>query len=439
MKFAHLADCHIGSWRDPKLRDVNTKAFIKAVDTCIEQKTDFILIAGDLFNTPLPALDNLKTTVNRLKQLKDLDIPVYIIAGSHDFSPSGKTIIDVLEEAGLLINVVKGGDIEGKLKLKFTIDKKTGAKITGMLGRKGALEKSYYENLMLEPLEQEQGYKIFIFHSALTEFKPEDLKDMESHPLSLLPKNFNYYAAGHVHYIFEKNEPDYGLISYPGPLFPNNFAELEKLGRGGFYIAETVESSQEADSASGGQVGEGGREEVQTEAPTQPTTTPETKITWHPIQIYNIEKIILDCNNKTPEQIEEEIKNQIKNREFNNTIVLIRLSGVLSSGKSTDINFKEIYEILYNKAAYFVMRNTNALITKEFEEIKVDIKAVEDIESSIIKEHLGQIKVNGLSTEKEELLTKELIQILSQDRSEMTKTDFENRVKNDVNKILNIE
>lgn len=454
MKFAHLADCHIGSWRDPKLRDVNTKAFIKAVDTCIEQKTDFILIAGDLFNTPLPALDNLKTTVNRLKQLKDLDIPVYIIAGSHDFSPSGKTIIDVLEEAGLLINVVKGEDIDGKLRLNFTVDKKTGAKITGMLGRKGALEKSYYENLLKENLEQEQGYKIFIFHSALTEFKPQELKDMESHPLSLLPKNFNYYAAGHVHYIFEKQEDNYGLIAYPGPLFPNNFAELEKLGRGGFYIVETIEAQQEVDSASGGQVGEGGREEVQTEAPmdrqegdgeqdhTQaeaPTQPTKTKITWHPIQIYNIETIILDCNNKTPEQIEEEIKNQIKNREFNNTIVLIRLSGVLSSGKSTDINFKELYEILYNKAAYFVMRNTNALITKEFEEIKVDIKAVEDIESSIIKEHLGQIKVNGFDAEKEELLTKELIQILSQDRSEMTKTDFEDRVKNDVNKILNIE
>jgi len=410
MKFAHLADCHIGSWRDPKLRDVNTKAFIKAIDTCIQENIDFILISGDLFNTPLPDLDNLKAAVNKLKKLKDSNIPVYIIAGSHDFSPSGKTIIDVLEEAGLLINVVKGEDIEGRLKLKFTIDK-TGAKITGMLGRKGALEKTYYENLIKENLEQEQGYKIFLFHSALTEFKPEDLKDMESHPLSLLPKTFNYYAGGHVHYIFEKQEQDYGLMAYPGPLFPNNFAELEKLERGGFYIVEVNKENEHYIS----------------------------KINWFPIQVYNIEKIKIECNNKTPEQVEEEIKNKIKSKEFNNTIILIRLSGTLSSGKPSDINFKEIYEILYNKAAYFVMRNTNALTTKEFEEIKVDLSSVEDIESSIIKEHLGQIKVKDLTPEKEMHVTKELIRILSQERNELTKVDFENKLKEEAKNILELK
>ncbi|MBL7054945.1 DNA repair exonuclease [Candidatus Woesearchaeota archaeon] len=435
MKFAHLADCHIGSWRDPKLRDISTIAFIKTIDKCIEEKVDFVLIAGDLFNTSLPALDNLKLTVSKLKQLKDLDIPTYIIAGSHDFSPSGKTILDVLEEAGLLINVVKGEEIEGKLKLNFTTDNKTQAKITGLFGKKGSLEKAYYENLIKENLEQENGYKIFIFHSALTEFKPIDLKDMESHPISLLPKRFNYYAGGHPHYIFQKQEEDYGLISYPGPLFPNSFAELEKLERGGFYIAETTEVQSE-NSSEGDHERECRLNNSQAQTPTQPI---KTKITWHPIQIYNIEKIRIDCNNKTPEQIEEEIKNQVKDNEFNNTIVLIRLFGTLSSGKPSDINFREIYEIIYNKSAYFVMKNTNALTTKEFEEVKIDIKSVEDIESAIIKEHLGQIKVNSFTAEKEELLTKELIRILSQEKQDSTKLDFENRIKEEVSKTLEIE
>src|SRR3989338_957344 len=153
MKFAHLSDCHIGSWRDPKLKDTSTNAFINAVDKCIKEKVDFILIAGDLFNTSLPRLDNLKTVVTKFKQLKDLGIPVYIVPGSHDYSPSGKTILDVLEEAGLFVNVFKGSVEDGKLKLNFTFDKKTGAKITGMLGKRGALEKSYYEKLILDNLE----------------------------------------------------------------------------------------------------------------------------------------------------------------------------------------------------------------------------------------------------------------------------------------------
>ena len=44
MKFAHLADCHIGSWRDPKLRDLSSTAFSKAVDSCIQKQVDFVLI-----------------------------------------------------------------------------------------------------------------------------------------------------------------------------------------------------------------------------------------------------------------------------------------------------------------------------------------------------------------------------------------------------------
>ena len=236
MKFAHLADCHIGSWRDPKLKDISTVAFQKAIDKCMEENVDFILISGDLFNTSLPRIDNLKTVVGTFKQLKEKNIQVYIIPGSHDYSPSGKTMLDVLENAGLFINVVKGEEIDGKLKLNFTIDKKTGTKITGMLGKRYSLEKEYYKNLILDNLENEDGYKIFMFHSGIDELKPEDMQNIITQPLSLLPKNFNYYAGGHVHIVKDTKIEGYGTIAYPGPLFPNSFSELEKLETGGFYI-----------------------------------------------------------------------------------------------------------------------------------------------------------------------------------------------------------
>jgi len=404
MKFAHMADCHIGSWRDPKLKDISTIAFNKAIDKCIEENVDFILISGDLFNTSLPRIDNLKTVVGTFKQLKEKNIPVYIIPGSHDYSPSGKTMLDVLENAGLFVNVVKGEEIDGKLKLSFTIDEKTGVKITGMLGKRYSLEKEYYENLILENLEQEDGYKIFMFHSGIDELKPEDMQNIITQPLSLLPKDFNYYAGGHVHIVKDTNIEGYGTIAYPGPLFPNSFSELEKLETGGFYIVE------------------------------------DNNLTFYPIQIFNIDKIIIDCDGKDPEQIYDEIINNIKDKEFNNTIVLIRLFGSLSSGKPHDIDFKEIFTQLYDKSAYFVMKNTNALTTKEFEEIKIDTKSVEDAEAAIIKEHLGQIKLKDMDTNKEEALIKDLMQTLSTEKQEgETNPDFEKRVKDDVSKVLDIE
>jgi DNA repair exonuclease SbcCD nuclease subunit len=397
MKFAHIADCHIGSWRDPKLNDASTKAFVKAVDHCIEQKVDFILISGDLFNTALPPINHLKHVTKKLKQLKDHNISVYTIAGSHDFSVSGKTMLDVLESADLMINVAKAEEKDNKINLKFTIDKKTGAKITGLLGKKGMLETSYYEALNKEHLEKEPGYKIFMFHSLLSEFKPKDLEKVDSQPLSLLPKNFNYYAGGHPHFVFNKQEKDYGIIAYPGPLFPNNFKELEKLQRGGFYLVE------------------------------------DNKIEWQPIQIFNVFSIDLNADHKTPEHIQKEIEERIQNHEFNNTIITLRIEGTLASGSTSDINFKSINQQLSDKSAYTVLKNTLNLRTKDFEEIKVHAASVEDIEEKLIKEHLGQAKISL----DEEKLTKELINILAAEKQEgETQLTFEKRLRDDTSKVL---
>ena len=401
MKFAHLADCHIGSWRDAKLRDSSTKAFIKAIDKIIEKDVDFVLISGDLFNTALPSIDRLKIAVEKLKELKDKGINIYAIPGSHDFSHSGKTILDVLEKAGLLVNVVKGKIEDKKLKLNFVIDKKTNVKIAGMLGKKGSLEKKYYESLDRSNLEKETGFKIFMFHSAINELKPKELEKMDSFPVSFLPKNFDYYAGGHVHIVDKADIENYKNIVFPGPLFPNNFLELEKLGRGGFYVYNNG------------------------------------KLEYEPIQIHNIFNIKLDCNQKNPEQIESEILEQIKGKEFNNTIVTIRLFGTLESGKISDIKFKEIFDKVYEKGAYFVMKNTNKLTATEFEEIKIKADSVEEMEDFIVNEHLNQIKISGIESEKEKELTKKLINALNLEREEGEKVaEFEARVISTVEKIL---
>ncbi|MBU0628140.1 MAG: metallophosphoesterase [Nanoarchaeota archaeon] len=402
MKFTHLADCHIGGWREPKLKNIAAEAFERAIDISIEKNVDFVLIAGDLFNTSLPSIDGLKLVVKRLKGLSDRGIPVYMIAGSHDFSPSGKTMLDVLEQAGLVVNVAKGEDVDGKLRLKFTVDKKTGVKITGMLGKKGGLEKGYYEELLKEELEKEEGYKIFLFHSLLSELKPKELEKVDSQPLSLLPKNFNYYAGGHPHIVKDVKIEGYGRIAYPGPLFPNNFRELELLGNGGFYIIEG------------------------------------DNVKFEPIMIYNTVHIKVDADGKTPDKVTNELIEQIKGKEFNNTIVTIRVEGVLESGRPSDIDFKGVFEKLYEKSAYFVMKNTNALVAKEFEEIKIDAHNVEDVEEKLISEHLGQIKIDNMDNEKEKALTRELMNVLSIERGDMKVADFEKRIKEEVEKVIGI-
>lgn len=415
MRFAHLADCHIGSWRDPKLKDVSTKAFLKAIETCKEKEVDFILIAGDLFNTALPSIDLLKDVVEKFRELKELYVPVYLIAGSHDYSPSGKSMLEVLDKAGLIIDVSKEEEVGDKIRLNFTTDEKTGAKITGLSGKKGGLDKDKYELLIKKELEKEDGFKIFMFHNLLSEFQPEELKEMDSVPLKSLPKDFNYYAGGHPHIVAEKDIKDYGHIAYPGPLFPNSFAEIEKLGKGGFYIVNIEDINID-----------GKKDQL-------------ISIKWEPIQIFNSFSIKIDANDKTPEQVVEDIKDKIKGKEFTNTIVTIRAEGTLKTGKPADVDFKSIFDKLYLKSAHTIMKNTSKLSSKEFKEISVEAASVDDIEKSLIKEHLDQIKVDELTPEKEERLTKELMHIFSREKQEgETTSTFEDRIRSEIGKILKL-
>jgi len=395
MRFTHFADCHIGAWRDQKLSDVGLKAFEMAISKSIEKKVDFVLIPGDIFNTALPPIDKLKSVVMSLKRLKNNNIPLYVVPGSHDYSPSGKTMLDVLEKADLLINVCKGS-VEGNiLKLNFTVDPKTNAKITGMIGKKGMLDRKYYENLDRESLEKEEGFKIFLFHTALSELKPKNLEKMESSPVSLLPKGFDYYAGGHVHIIENKNINGYN-IAYPGALFPNNFREIEIFKNGGYYFYD------------------------------------DGNITWNAVVVKEVECMEFECTGKNPADILKEIMDKIKELDVSDKIVTIRVKGKLSSGKPTDIRFDEVFGILYHKGAYFVMKSTSMVETREFEKIQTRASSIEEAEEKVIKENLGQSKIKN-----EEELLRNLINIFSIEKEEgETKYNFEKRLIEESEKII---
>jgi len=392
MKFAHMADCHIGGWQEPRLKELGINVFEKAIDKCIEENVAFVLISGDLFNTSLPGIELISSVAKELRRLRDRDIEIYIIPGSHDFSPSGKTMLDVLEKAGLLINVFKIKDN----KLEFTLDK-TNVKITGMLGKRSGMERNDYYNLDRENLENENGFKIFMFHTTLTEFKPEDWENIESESVAILPGNFNYYAGGHPHYVFNTKRGN-GIIAYPGPLFPNNFKELEELKNGGFYIIDE-----------------------------------KLNLKFVDIKLKEVESLII--NGSSVKEIKEKIKNEVNKRDLKNKIVTLRVSGIIEEGKISDINFKEIIKNI-EKDAFIVLKNTNKLTTKEFEEFKIEGENVEEVEENTIKSHIGQIKINF----DEINLVKELMNVLSSEKDEGEKNmDFESRILKDAIKTLKLD
>ena len=339
MKFAHIADCHIGGWREPTLRVLGIQAFAKTIDTCIQENVAFVLLAGDLFDTALPSLELIKEVTLHLKKLADAEISCYLVPGSHDYAVTGRTMLDVLEHAGLIENVVKITENQDKISLSFTQDK-TGVKITGLGGKRNNLEKHDYERLDKTNLEEEPGFKIFIFHGLLDEFKPEYLQQVDGFSTELLPKNFRYYAGGHPHFVFQKKTGQ-GIIAYPGALFPNNFGELEKFHHGGFYLIDVNE---------------------------------EMHAQYIPVSFKEVVSFNIDLDKKTIAEAEKIIQQHF-NFDVTDKIVTLRFSGVLK-GKISDLDFKKLLTPLDN--AYVVLKNMQQL--NSYESTFVVEGNIEDIE-----------------------------------------------------------
>lgn len=418
-KFAHLADCHLGAQKVPELKKLEIKAFKECLDICVEEKVDFIIIAGDLFHSTLPDMKIVKEAIGKLKEVKDKGIPVYINYGSHDFSPTGTSIIDIITETGLLKKLYLWEDFidkkgNQKLKLKFTIDKKTNAKLTGIFGRKSGIEEHHFEDLDLESLESEPGFKIFVFHTGIEEMLPSFLSKMDKIKHSYLPKGFDYYAGGHIHKRVKINPEEYGPMVYPGPLFAGYPRDLEISAKGekrGFCIVEFDEIVQNC--------------------------------SFYELDLVKYEYIPpFIADRKNAYQLCDEIIDEIDSRDVDGKIVIMKVKGQLSSGKTSDINFKRMKEILKEKGAIYVNINHHALDSKEFSNITYKGESDEEIEENLLRKNRVNVNVetNDLKNENGTQLAIRLIRILRHGSNpNEKKIDYNNRILKDSLKVLNLE
>ena len=372
VKFAHIADVHLGGWKQQPLQELNMLSFKKAMETCIKEKVEFVLIAGDLFDSAFPPIDILKEAFAEFKKLKDAKIPCFIIAGSHDYSVSGKTFLDVLEKAGFCKNVADFEEKDGKILLNPTIYK--GVAIYGYPGKTSNMEIGDLRRVKLN--ESPGMFKIFMLHTTIDKAKGD--LPIDALETSRVPPA-DYYAMGHLHIDFQ-----YENFVYPGPVFPNNFQELEYLEHGRFYIVDT-----------------------------------DNEINLKKIELKIKQVVSLNIEVKNALLATGKIISELEKRNIEDKIVLLRISGVLESGKNSDIKFSQIEEVVKKKKAYFLLRNTHELKTKETD-LEVEVGETENIEEETIKLYSGQNSsdfnktipylMNSLSTENRKARQQKVLQ-----------------------------
>jgi len=367
-KFAHITDCHLGSWRNPKLRDLNLQAFERSILISIKEQVDFILITGDFFDVNIPQLAPVKKAVEILKRARDSGIPIYMIYGSHDFNTANISMIDILHSAELFIKPTEFQSNNDSVMLKFFVDKKTGAKITGISGRKVGLDKEIYEKLDKKNLESENGFKIFLLHRGIQEILPLNMQFRDSLPISLIPKGFDYYGGGHIHKRVEK-KIDNSVIIYPGPLFGSTFQDLEETAKGekrGFYIISFDKQIFECK--------------------------------FIEIKVAEILYKEIFSQKWSSEKLKDEITKNISELEVKNKIVLIKVKGKLF-GKRSNIDFGKFGLDISKRGAILSFINISNLSTDETRSIVVQSNNKFDIEREIFHESIKNFQTEStLST-----------------------------------------
>ena len=364
MKFAHLSDIHLGFQKYEALQEIEQNVFEKTLDECISRKVDFILIPGDMFHVNIPEMRVQKYAFAKFKQVHDAGIPVYVVYGSHDFSPVANSVIDLLAETGYITKITKVKEsTEEKITLDFLQDEKTQAKIAGFSGLKKSKDREYYEKLDRASLESESGFKIFVFHGGISEMKAGMDPGDDYMPLSLLPKNFDYYAGGHFHTFSHEKYDEYSNVVYPGTLFAGFHSDLEENAKGkdrGFVLVEFEDKIK--------------------------------NIEFVKIENTNYEFIEIDANNKKADSVNQELWSKIKDIDPAQKIIILKVAGELTSGKTADVNLSLIREDLIQKGSLVVNISKNKLTSREYSIAAASGENKEEIETNVFKENIGQVR-----------------------------------------------
>ena len=227
MLFSHISDTHLGFAQygsEERTQDVYD-TFNQAIDTSIKDHVDFVIFAGDIFHVPNPNGTAIIQMANGLKRLKESNIDSFFILGEHDISRIRTTPIPyVYHNLGFSTYIGQGKPIEYKGVLLAGFDKIRKTEISQYEEKFAAIDNS---------VKNHAGHKIIVLHQGITEFN-KFAGELQS---TDLPKNFTYYAMGHLH---DKDVMHFnhlnGPVAYPGSIELTTSEGIKETKKGFFQV-----------------------------------------------------------------------------------------------------------------------------------------------------------------------------------------------------------
>jgi exonuclease SbcD len=234
MLFSHISDTHLGLVQygsEEREQDVY-HVFNQSIDISIKDHVDFVIFAGDIFHVPNPNGTAIVQMANALKRLKKNNIESFFILGEHDISRIRTTPIPyVYHNLEFSKYIGQGKPIYYKGVLLAGFDKIRKTEISQFEEKFKAID---------EIASKHTGHKILVMHQGITEFN-KFAGELQS---TDLPKNFTYYAMGHLHdYDIKQFNHLNGPIAYPGSIELTTSEGIKETKKG---FLEVDISSKEA-------------------------------------------------------------------------------------------------------------------------------------------------------------------------------------------------
>ncbi|KUH33232.1 DNA-binding protein [Thermococcus celericrescens] len=246
MKFAHIADVHLGreQFNQPFRYDDYLKVFRESIEKAVKARVDFILIAGDLFHVSRPSPKTIRDAVEVLELPRRKGIPIFAIEGNHDKTIRETSVFDLLEHLGLIYTIgLKREPREGEFQRSRKISENRYL-VWGQVGdveihglrhhtRWQLIRQDGAVNVLKALFKGKKG--ILMLHQAV-DYLAKDTPYQDAFDLKLneLPDGFSYYALGHIHVRRIAETAQTGLsgpLVYPGSLERTEVREASHIVR----------------------------------------------------------------------------------------------------------------------------------------------------------------------------------------------------------------
>jgi DNA repair exonuclease SbcCD nuclease subunit len=234
VRIAHLADTHLGykqyslAEREQDIYDV----LEEVSDKILEEHADIVIHSGDLFDSPRPTPQAYCAFKSFLKKI-DGKAKIFAVLGDHDRPKSRGMPPHVLFDDKVQTLGISG-------IAEHQIMKINGKDI--LIAGLSNLSRTYHAILAeelkkLETMKAKCKTSVLVLHEAIEKFFPYE--GASEITLDEVPKNFNYYAMGHLHARIKSSHGN-GELAYPGSteiIRKDEIAGWKKLGKG-FYIVD---------------------------------------------------------------------------------------------------------------------------------------------------------------------------------------------------------